>query len=189
MAKIKKAKRTGVKQDMTPMVDVAFLLLTFFMLTTQFRPPELTPVNLPNATAERKLPDRDIMTVTVGAEGDVYLGVDAQPTRDRIFNNYIAKRLGEAGMGAAAVEDSARKFRLAEGFYVGDGSDMERLANNLETMVIQARLAEPRLRPVIKADVTSDYQYIKLVMDTFKKTNMPTFNLITSLEALPKSQN
>jgi biopolymer transport protein ExbD len=73
MARIKKARRTGIKQDMTPMVDVAFLLLTFFMLTTQFRPPELTPVNLPSATAERKLPDKDIMTVTVGAKGDVYL--------------------------------------------------------------------------------------------------------------------
>lgn len=171
------------------MVDVAFLLLTFFMLTTQFRPPELTPINLPNATAERKLPDRDIMTVTIGAKGDVYLGVDAQPTRDRIFNNYIAKRLGEAGMGAAAVEDSARKFRLAEGFFIGDGSDMARLATNLETMIIQARLADPRLRPVIKADVTADYQYVKLTMDIFRKTNMPTFNLITSLEASPKPKN
>lgn len=171
------------------MVDVAFLLLTFFMLTTQFRPPELTPINLPNATAERKLPDRDIMTVTIGAKGDVYLGVDAQPTRDRIFNNYIAKRLGEAGMEAAAVEDSARKFRLAEGFFIGDGSDMARLATNLETMIIQARLADPRLRPVIKADVTADYQYVKLTMDIFRKTNMPTFNLITSLEASPKPKN
>ncbi|MGH7454076.1 MAG: ExbD/TolR family protein, partial [bacterium] len=45
MPKIKKA-RVGIKLDMTPMVDVAFLLLTFFMLTTQFKPTEDVTVEL-----------------------------------------------------------------------------------------------------------------------------------------------
>ncbi|MBI3193765.1 MAG: biopolymer transporter ExbD, partial [Ignavibacteriae bacterium] len=48
MPKFKKA-RIAVKIDMTPMVDVAFLLLTFFMLTTQFRPPEEVQIILPSS--------------------------------------------------------------------------------------------------------------------------------------------
>ena len=46
MSKIKKG-RVGVKLDMTAMVDVAFLLLIFYMSTTQFKPPETVDVKLP----------------------------------------------------------------------------------------------------------------------------------------------
>jgi biopolymer transport protein ExbD len=45
--KKKKTKRAGVRIDMTPMVDVAMLLLTFFMLTTVFNKPQTMELNLP----------------------------------------------------------------------------------------------------------------------------------------------
>ena len=61
MPKIKKG-RIGIKIDMTPMVDVAFLLLTFFMLTTQFRPPEDVSVIIPSSHSAIKLPETDVMT-------------------------------------------------------------------------------------------------------------------------------
>ena len=44
---LKKKHRIGISIDMTPMVDVAFLLLIFFMTTTQFEPPETDKVTLP----------------------------------------------------------------------------------------------------------------------------------------------
>jgi len=50
----KKKKRIGVRIDMTPMVDVAFLLLTFFMLTTTMNKPQTMEINLPPADAKRK---------------------------------------------------------------------------------------------------------------------------------------
>ena len=52
-----KPHRQGVRIDMTPLVDVAFLLLTFFMLTTQFKPPEEVVIELPSSHSEFKLPE------------------------------------------------------------------------------------------------------------------------------------
>jgi biopolymer transport protein ExbD len=45
-------RRVGIRIDMTPMVDVAFLLLIFFMVTTVFRTPQALEINLP--------PDEDV---------------------------------------------------------------------------------------------------------------------------------
>jgi biopolymer transport protein ExbD len=69
-----KHKRIGIKIDMTPMVDVAFLLLIFFMSTTQFKPPEEVSVNLPQCTSEFQVPMSGIIVLTVTKEGKVYIG-------------------------------------------------------------------------------------------------------------------
>jgi biopolymer transport protein ExbD len=66
--------RMGVKLDMTPMVDVAFLLLIFFMSTTQFKPPEQVSVNLPECTSEFQVPMSGIIVLTVTKDGTVYIG-------------------------------------------------------------------------------------------------------------------
>ena len=60
-----KKGRVNVRIDMTPMVDVAFLLLTFFMLTTQFHPASDVEVVLPDSHSAIKLPESDIITVSV----------------------------------------------------------------------------------------------------------------------------
>jgi len=61
----KKLRRIGVKIDMTPMVDVAFLLLIFFMETAQFEPPQKVPVKLPDSHSNLKVPESDLMIVTI----------------------------------------------------------------------------------------------------------------------------
>ena len=77
-----KMKRVGISMDMTAMVDVAFLLLTFFMLTTQFRQPEVVPIELPSSHAEVKLPTSNIMMISVSKTGDVYIGADGANDTD-----------------------------------------------------------------------------------------------------------
>ena len=64
MAKVK-TKRIGISIDMTPLVDVAFLLLIFFMTTTQFQPPEKDKITLPESNSEAKSPESDIITIAV----------------------------------------------------------------------------------------------------------------------------
>ena len=71
--------------DMNPMVDLAFLLVTFFMLTTTFRMPEPVAVALPASTAETKLPERDVIQVTVAADGRVFLDLDGKHVRERLL--------------------------------------------------------------------------------------------------------
>lgn len=82
MPKIKVARKSTA-MDMTAMTDVAFLLLTFFMLTTKFRPPELAPVDLPSSRAEVKIPDKNIMLITVTQDGKVFFGLDNKKVRKR----------------------------------------------------------------------------------------------------------
>ncbi len=68
--KKKKTKRVGFTLDMTPMVDVAFLLLTFFMLTTTFAKPNTMEVNLPSKDmTEVKVAESNVLTIRV-TEGD-----------------------------------------------------------------------------------------------------------------------
>ena len=60
--------------DMTPMVDLAFLLVTFFMLTASFRSAEPVTVDPPSSIGEVALPDNHIL-VTIDANGRVFFGI------------------------------------------------------------------------------------------------------------------
>jgi biopolymer transport protein ExbD len=66
-------RRIGVTIDMTPMVDIAFLLLIFYMATTQFKPPEKESVSLPQSTSEIKVPDKGIINITVNKYDNIYV--------------------------------------------------------------------------------------------------------------------
>ncbi|MBI4429430.1 MAG: biopolymer transporter ExbD [Ignavibacteriales bacterium] len=152
MAKHKKG-RVGIKMDMTPMVDVAFLLLTFFMLTTTFKPAEEVQIDLPSSNSEFKLPESDILMITISKDGRIFMGVDSQILRGRLF--------GEEN-----------KFRA------GVLVDKQQLGN----LVIQARIANPKLRTVVKGDKGAPYGPVEDVMDVLQKARVTRFNLITDLE-------
>jgi biopolymer transport protein ExbD len=66
-------RRIGIAIDMTPMVDVAFLLLIFFMTTTQFKPPEKVGVELPGSKSEIHVPETKTIILTVNAAGEIYI--------------------------------------------------------------------------------------------------------------------
>ena len=148
-----KPKRHGVLIDMTPLVDVAFLLLTFFMLTTQFKPPEEVQIELPSSNSQFKLPESDVMTLTLSKDGRIFLGMDSQRLRGRLF--------GKENELKASIE-----------------VPKDKLANYL----IQARTANPKLRTVIKGDRGTDYGVAEVVMDILQKTKITRFNLVTALE-------
>ncbi len=152
MPRFKKA-RIAVKIDMTPMVDVAFLLLTFFMLTTQFRPPEEVQIILPSSHSAFKLPESDVMMISISKDSRVFLGFDSQKMRQRIF--------GEENKLKAGVEVDIKQ---------------------LPDLLIRARTANPKLRTVVKGDIDAEYGITEDVMEVLQKTNITRFNLITDLE-------
>ena len=153
MPKRPKKGRVGIRMDMTPMVDVAFLLLTFFMLTTQFRPPTEVEVVLPDSHSAIKLPESDVITVSVAKDGRIFMGVDSQMLRARLF--------GEEN-----------KLR----------TDIQVDQVNLQQKLVEARTSNSKLRTVLKCDRDAEYGVIMDVMDILEKVNITRFNLVTNLE-------
>src|SRR5690606_24502468 len=67
-----KPKRQVIHMDMTAMSDMAWLLLTFFILTTQFKKPDIVHVTSPSTIAETKIKNGDLIRITINNEGKYY---------------------------------------------------------------------------------------------------------------------
>jgi biopolymer transport protein ExbD len=138
---------------MTPMVDVAFLLLTFFMLTTQFRPPEEVEIVLPSSHSAIKLPESNVMLISISKDNRIFLGFDSPVLTGKIF--------GDANKLRSAVELTTKE---------------------LPDALIRARIANPKLRTVVKGDTEAEYGITEDVMNILQKTNITRFNLVTDLK-------
>ena len=93
--KHKKKRRVNIRIDMTPMVDVAFLLLTFFMLTTAFSLPQTMEINLPPGDSKIEVAASNLMTLRVNEKGDIYwsIGTEApQKVEWKDFHNLVVEK-------------------------------------------------------------------------------------------------
>jgi biopolymer transport protein ExbD len=106
-----KMSKKAASIDMTAMCDVAFLLLTFFILTATAKIPEALPVDTPASTVQSKLPDTDLATITVG-KGKVFFDLKGREVRKRTL-----ELMGQK-YGVAFTEDESSKFALMEGIGV-----------------------------------------------------------------------
>jgi biopolymer transport protein ExbD len=157
MPRIKK-KRVSVRIDMTPLVDVAFLLLTFFMLTTQFKPTEEVEITFPYSHSEIKLPESNTMTLYISKDSKLLLGFDSSIMMERMFGQ--ANRLRQA-----------TEVKLEE----------------LGELLIKARISNPKLITIIKSDSQSEYGTVSDVIDILQKVQITRFNMVTNFEIDKKS--
>ena len=82
--------RKKIHIDMTPMVDVAFLLLIFFMTTTQFKAPEQVAVELPKSRSEIHIPETGTIILTVNRTGQVFISSEkATDTQELAPDNVV----------------------------------------------------------------------------------------------------
>src|ERR1700759_5049307 len=70
-----KIPRKSTNIDMTAMCDVAFLLLSFFILATKFKPPEALSVVTPSSVSTKVAPEKDVVMVIIDKDAKVYLAV------------------------------------------------------------------------------------------------------------------
>ena len=78
----KKLKRVGIKIDMTPMVDVAFLLLIFFMSTSQFDPPQKVQIQIPESHSNLKVPESDVMVLSISKDNQILYQIGKNPQEE-----------------------------------------------------------------------------------------------------------
>lgn len=192
-----KVPRKSTTVDMTAMTDVAFLLLTFFMLATKFKPDEPVVVDTPSSISEIKLPETGVMILTIDKNGRVFFTVDGQKTRADLL-----RRMGEkyniqftdqekaefSNQSAFGIPISQMKQYLAmspeeksQANFPGIPNDS--LNNELADWIWQTRLANNDVRVAIKGDRDADMPTVKRVMATLQEKNVNRFNFITSMEA------
>jgi biopolymer transport protein ExbD len=82
-----KIPKKSTANDMTPFVDVAFLILTFFMLATKFKPDEAVEVTTPGSVSADAVPEKDVFTVTVDKDGRAFVSMDNPEFRQVLIDN------------------------------------------------------------------------------------------------------
>lgn len=210
MPKVKIARKSTLV-DMTAMCDVAFLLLTFFILTSKFRPTEPVQINMPGSRAERKIAEQNIMILTVSKDGKIFFGVDNQKVRTRMLERMMLNY-----PNVAFTEDQKLKFATTESFGVpfqllprlldgeiknddsAPGIPVDSTAssfrrNELADWIFAGRVADNELRQTgdiesdgiavaVKGDGATDYPVIKKIMETLVDKKVNKFNLVTALK-------
>jgi biopolymer transport protein ExbD len=204
MAKVKSHKPAGAI-DMTAMCDVAFLLLTFFILTATAKVPEPLAVETPASTVQTKLPETDLATLTVGNK-KVFFGVKGREVRIKTLE-FMAQQYN-----ITFTDKEKQEFSLMDDFGVPiealkqilamkssernkaglqPGIPNDSINNQLKDWIYTARqanidVADKELNFAIKGDAQEEYPQIKKIMDILQDQKINSFNLVTGLRAKPK---
>jgi biopolymer transport protein ExbD len=196
-----KIKRGSTNIDMTAMCDVAFLLLSFFILTTKFKPAEAVDVSPPSSVSSKAAPQSDVLTVSLDKEGRVYLDMSDNMKEGVINELNTARNLG-------FTPDDVKYFKLAT--FVGaplaqlksfirleptaysnpanrPGIPVDSANNELQSWINAAINANKgqKINFLIKGDNKAKYTAFKGIIEAFKKNDVFKYQLVTNVEGVP----
>lgn len=194
-----KIPRKSTAVDMTAMCDVAFLLLTFFILTTKFKPVEAVQVDIPASTAQIPIPDKDIMKFDIAKDGRIFFGLDDQITRLKLLDRLSAeykigfnedqreafKLLETWGMDIKALPDFLSKDPSERAKIAQPGLRIDTLGgeHQVEDLILFSRQENNKLRIAIKGDKETEYKSFDKLIKALQNRKVNKFNIITSAKA------
>ena len=202
MAKVKPHRSTP-SLDMTPMVDLAFLLVTFFMLTSTAKVPEPLQVDMPSSVSDIKIPEKDLMVISMAPDGRVFFDLKDSKARKVQLLNHISERYGltftdqekarfsvlpSFGVPIAGLKDLLALNQEEMKTVKQPGIPTDSTKNELADWLVFSRITNPRARIAIKGDRNTPYPTVKRVIGTIQDKNLNRFNLITNLEETGKAE-
>lgn len=166
MAKVKK-KRIGFVIDMTPLVDITFLLLTFFMFTAKFKTQAESeqkfvikrPASTPVDTAT--MPDKDLAIIKIAIDS---------ATNDTM---YYYEVLNEADRQAVWQKIPNFTPELLSKHQLPVDKDL------LNELVLATRVVRPATKFAIDADKKLKFKWIADAMDILRRNRATMFNYVT----------
>lgn len=200
-----KIPRKSTSVDMTAMCDVAFLLLSFFILTTKFKPAEALAVTTPKSVSTNPAEQKDVVMITMDKKGSIYFGVsdDAMEEKQAIIDEVNTQK-------ALGLSDAQKKAFVRSGSYVGvpfnqlksflDQSPdqiakltltgipvTDSLNNELQVWMRAANTAfqGKKMNLLLKGDNDAKYPSFQGVINAFKKNDNLKFQVITDPEGVP----
>lgn len=194
--------------DMTPMVDLFSLLLTFFMLTTSFRPQEAAVIDTPFSISEKQAPDKNLMTILIDSTDRVFFNIDNGADTSNHFRKAIfiemakqfsinldekrdAKIIDKFSKGVSfgmpfkdipkwlLASEPQVKEKMQTGVPIDSANGR---ASELWYWVRISRQKNPNAEVAIKGDGGANYKTVKKVMDIVLDNEVQKFNLITNLQ-------
>jgi len=199
-----KIPRKSTTIDMTAMCDVAFLLLSFFILATKQKPPEVLSVTPPNSISAKAAPDKSIL-ITMTKEGKVFLMLGDDTKKSEILNNinqtkalnlsaaeltkwnkapFVGLSLNQIKSSLSLVNEiPANKMPgIPTDSLNNEMIDWIRSISNVYAGSDQRKLQEMLL---VKGDGETFYPVFKSIKTAFKKNEIYKFRIVTNGEAVP----
>lgn len=192
-----KPARKSPSMDMTAMCDVAFLLLTFFIMTTQFKSEESVTVDTPSSISEIKVEDKDMATITIDKDGKYYFGVTNPTDRYTLIQKMNDKygaglsesqqasftKLSETGVSINSLKQylsltEAQKSQVKLQGIPNDSTKSE-LVDWVKTYLTDINKSA---KLAVRGDVNTQYPAIKKLFAELGKNDINKFQLITSSE-------
>lgn len=200
-----KIPKKSTANDMTPFVDIAFLILSFFIMATKMKPPEPVEITTPNSVSTKELPANDAIMVEMDGTGRVFFSMlaenDPQSKLTVIRNMNTTRSLG---LSEAEMQNFVRTYSVGVPFtglkqllsmpadkqkdLKQPGIPIRDTTNNELTAWIRdaiTAMSGRKLNYLIKADNNAKYTDFKNVLTAFKKNDIYKFQLVTSPEDVP----
>jgi biopolymer transport protein ExbD len=201
-----KVARKSTAIDMTAMCDVAFLLLTFFILTAKPRVEDPVKAEVPTSTKEKLVPEDNLGLITVGGNGKVFYSVTGSdvrvetlkamgdkynfqftPEEQLKFSNTEIFGVPMSGLKAFLEMDEDQKKTYQQPGIESDTTGNSELSNwILTSRKAQLGLHGKLLDIAIKGDKKELYPVINTIITTLEKQKLFKFSLITDLKKVPK---